>query len=129
MSTDKACPIVESDPLSDFFVSYYYLIAIPCFLFGMLLILFGGRNPTSALFVMTMALVGTILLYAIYAWIPAISPWWLVFYVAFMSYGNGAVLGFGSTLSPRIGVTICGAAFGLFTGFVIDMVIVNRFVE
>jgi hypothetical protein len=74
-------------------------------------------------------LVGTILLFSAYKVIPSITPWWLVFYAMMIAYGNGAVLGLGSTLSPRIGVTVCGAAFGFFFGFILDTVLVYHFVS
>lgn len=49
--------------------------------------------------------------------------------IMYMVYGNGAVLGFGATLSPRIGVTVCGAAFGYLIGMLINLTVIMRFVD
>lgn len=125
MSTKHACPVTESNSLADFIISFYYLIAIPCIAAGALLLVYGGRHPTLALFVMTISIVGTSILFVTYDVIlPNMTPWWLVLFVIYFAYGNGAVLAFGSTMSPRLGVTICGVAFGFYTGLIIDLLIV-----
>jgi len=125
MSTKHACPVTESNSLADFIISYYYLISIPCIVAGALLIIYGGRNPQTALFVMTLSIVGTFILFVTYNLVlPVMTPWWLVLFVFYFAYGNGAVLALGSSMSPRLGVTICGIAFGFYIGLIIDLLIV-----
>lgn len=94
---------------------------------GASLLVYGGRFPTTALFVMTTALIGTILLFLVYKWLPQYTPEWLVYIILYFAFGNGLVLGFGATLSPKVGVTACGAAFGFFLGVIVDLTIVTRF--
>lgn len=96
---------------------------------GILLIIYGGRNPTTASFVMTFVLVGTIILIVFYARLPPYTPSWSVFLISYFAFGNGAVLALGSTLSPRIGVTICGASFGFFVGLIFDLIFIVRYTE
>jgi Domain of unknown function (DUF4203) len=103
------------------------MISLPLVILGLCLLIFGGRFPTTALFMMTIILVGTILMFAIYSFLPPYTPHWSVFLVMFFAYGNGAALGIGATMSPRIGVTVCGAAFGYFFGLIIDFVLIQRF--
>lgn len=129
MSTAEACLVAEQSSLSDFFISYYYFCALPMIAAGVALMVYGGRHPTHALFVMTLSLVGTILLFVTSSWLPNVLPWWLIFFIMYFAYGNGAILAVGSMLSPRIGVTVCGAAFGFCAGVVLDLLIINRFVE
>jgi hypothetical protein len=95
---------------------------------GASLLVYGGRFPTTALFVMTTALIGTILLFLVYKWLPQYTPEWLVYIILYFAFSNGLVLGFGATLSPKVGVTACGAAFGFFFGVIVDLTIVTRFV-
>jgi Domain of unknown function (DUF4203) len=96
---------------------------------GVCLLALGGRNPTIALFVLNTALVGTILLFIIYYMLPSYTPSWSVWLVLYFTYCNGAVLGFGATMSPRIGVTVCGSIFGFFVGLIIDLTVIRRFVD
>lgn len=129
MSTTYGCPVIEENALSKFIFQLYYLIAIPMILTGVCLLALGGRNPTIALFVLNMALVGTILLFVIYSMLPAYTPTWSVWLVLYLTYCNGAALGFGATMSPRIGVTVCGSIFGFFVGLIIDLTVIRRFVD
>ncbi len=127
MSAKSACPIVEANSLSQFLVNYWYIVAIPMILAGACLLVYGGRFPTTALFIMTTALTGTILLLLVYKFLPAFTPSWLVYIIIYFAYGNGLMLGFGATMSPKVGVTACGAAFGFFIGLIIDLTIISRF--
>jgi len=115
--------------LTNFILRFYYLIAIPMVAAGICLLIFGGRNPTTALFVLTVSLVGTIMLYLVFDILPLYTPSWSVFLVIYFAYGNGAALGLGAIMSPRIGVTVCGAAFGFFIGFIVDLTVIRRFVD
>lgn len=115
--------------MTKFILDLYYLIAFPMIAAGVCLLLFGGRNPTTALALITTSLVGTIWLYAIYALLPPYTPSWSVFLIMYFSYGNGAALGLGATMSPKIGVMVCGGAFGFFVGLMVDLTLINRFVD
>ena len=105
------------------------MIAIPMSILGILLLAYGGRNPTTALFVMTFFLIGTILMFIVYEILPNITPNWTVWLVIYFSFGNAAILGFYATLSPKIGVTLCGGTFGVLFGKIITLTLTRRFVE
>lgn len=130
MSTDKGCPRIESNSLTEMMLDLWFVIALPMIAVGVCLLIFGGRNPTTALAMITTALIGTIWLYTIFYLLPTtITPSWSVWLIMYFAYGNGAVLGFGAVLNPKLGVTVCGAAFGFLVGLVVDLVIIRRFFE
>ena len=129
MSSAHGCPRIETNSLTELILDFYFLMCLPMVVAGVLLLVFGGRHPTTALAVITTALIGTIWLYTIYYLLPSYSPNWSVWLIMYFAYGNGFVLGLGSTMNPRLGVTVCGAAFGLFVGLIIDLTIIKRFVD
>ena len=64
-----------------------------------------------------------------YAKLPPNTPSWSIFLISYFAIGNGAVLALGTTLSPRIGVTVCGASFGFFVGLIFDLIFIVRYTE
>ena len=96
---------------------------------GCCLLVFGGSHPTTALFVLTTSVVGTALLVFTYWLLPDVTPSWTVFFIFYMVYGNGAVLGIGSTYAPQIGVIVQGCVFGYFCGFLINLTLVDRYTD
>ena len=85
---------------------FWYCVAFPMMLCGCCLLAFGGSHTTTALFVLTTSVVGTALLVFTYWLLPDVTPSWTVFFIFYMVYGNGAILGIGSTYAPKIGVIV-----------------------
>jgi hypothetical protein len=94
---------------------------------GLVLLVYGGRHPTTALFTMTLMLVSSILIiWVAEGVLPEVTPWWTIFYVLYFALGCGSVLAIGAFLSPRVGVLVCCAALGLFVGYIVDIAVIRH---
>ena len=66
MSSSSGCPVVVANAVANFYLKFYYYLAAPMIIIGFLLVIYGGRNPTKSLLVLTALIVGTVLLVGIY---------------------------------------------------------------
>ena len=96
--------------------------------FGMLV--FGGMFPGLTFFVLTMIIVGVGLITLMYKYlIPALFPAWSIWIAFYFSFGMGAGLGVGATKWPHIGILLLGATMGAGIGEMIDLLIIQQFVD
>ena len=96
--------------------------------FGMLV--FGGMFPGLTFFVLTMIIVGVGLISLMYLYlIPTLFPAWSVWIAFYFSFGMGAGLGVGATKWPHIGILLLGATVGAGLGEMIDLLIIQQFVD
>lgn len=130
METVHGCPIRDSGPLYSFMDHYSYLVGANCMIIGFGMMGFGGMMPGLTLFILTTIIIGTFQLIILYErLLPVTSPEWSVWLACYFSFGMGAGLGVGAMRWPRLGVLASGATIGYCLGKMIELVLIQSFVD
>jgi hypothetical protein len=97
--------------------SFWWLNAGSLTIFGLYLLIAGGRYPSATLFAFCTAAIGNILTVSMFTFIfPDFLPKWTVIMMYILNYGIGAGLGLGAIRWPNLGVCVCAAIIGFLTG-------------
>ena len=54
-------------------------------------------------------------------------PWWVIIFAFYFSGGVACVFAVGAFINPKVGVMVCGTAFGVFAGFILELLVVRLF--
>lgn len=97
MSTSEACPVVSLNALWYFIAEYYYIFGLLGILFGLWLMILGGRMYKITLFFFGEFAISTFIMVVMYAWVyPEYAPTWTVWLTGVVALGMGAGIGFAS---------------------------------
>jgi hypothetical protein len=117
MESPHGCPVFTTGALALHNQSFWWVNAICMTLFGLYLLVSGGRYPQATLFLFCTAAIGNILTVIMFTFIfPEFLPKWTVIMMYILNYGIGAGLGLGAIKWPSLGVCVSGAILGLLIG-------------
>jgi hypothetical protein len=130
MLSQDGCPIVYAGSLHQYMEHYQYLVGANCMLIGFGMMVFGGMMPGLAICSLTTLIYAVALILLIYQrLLPATAPEWTVWLVFYFAVGFGAGLGVGAVKWPKVGVLSLGASLGYSVGRLIDILIIQYFVD
>ena len=106
------------------------MIGVFGLLIGACLLVLGGKLPRICMEILTTVIVGITLTIYFYEYlVPSFMPIWSVWWAVYVFFGLGLAIGLGSTKWPKLGILVIAAAIGFTLGEIIDILIIQRFVD